>query len=170
MAITARLRTILVALAVLLAVAGAAATGAAAAPPVADGTFTYTSSAFTNVRMVGPDTFIELTATVAYTGTFSGTSTVRGNLIIHADGSANFYDIETFTGTVNGVSGIVTFYLAGSGPAGEYQATAIVVHGTGALANLRGELHQVGVVPDKEKGPFGTYTGKIHTRGGGRDD
>ena len=170
MTLTARLRTILVALAALLAVAVAAATGAGAAPPAAHGIFTTTSAVFNNVRMVGTDTFIDLTSTVAYTGTFSGTSTVRGNLIIHADGSANFYDIETFTGTVNGVSGIVTFYLAGSGPAGDYQGTAVIVDGTGALATLRGELHQVGTVADKDQGPFGTDTGPVRTRGGGHDD
>jgi hypothetical protein len=72
---------------------------------------------------------------------------------------------------VNGVSGVVTFYLSGTGTAdGGYQGTAVIINGTDALANLRGELHQVGVVVDKAKGPFGTYTGQIHPRGGGRDD
>src|SRR5437764_990061 len=97
-----RLRLVLAALAAVLAVAGITNV---AASPATGGTFTTTAATFANTRTVGADTFIELTATVAYTGTLSGTSTVRGNLIIHPDGSANFYDIETFTGTVNGVAG-----------------------------------------------------------------
>ena len=45
---------------------------------------------------------------MSYTGTFSGTSALHGILIFHADGSANAHDVETFTGTVNGVPGTVT--------------------------------------------------------------
>ena len=52
---------------------------------------------------------IDVSATAAYTGTFVGTSTINGTLIIHADGSTNFHDTEVFTGTVNGVPGTVTF-------------------------------------------------------------
>ncbi len=74
----------------------------------------------------------------AYTGTFTGTSTLNGILVIHADGSANFHDVETFTGTVNGVAGTVTFHLTGHNDAD------LVVHETrrpaakGCLAGLHG--------------------------------
>ncbi|TML05254.1 MAG: hypothetical protein E6G36_03260 [Actinobacteria bacterium] len=109
--------------AMLAAVALGAGPGAAASPPTpASGTFTYLSSTFDSMRSAGGNTIIDLSATVSYTGTFSGTSTLHGILIFHSDGTgaqfppwrANFHDVETFTGTVNGVSGTVTFNLNGS--------------------------------------------------------
>ncbi len=122
-----------------------------------------TSVTFSNVRLAGGNTMIDLDATIAYTGTFTGTSVVEGHLIIHADGSANFHDVETFTGTVNGVPGTVTWNLTGGGGlATAYYGTAVIVSGTGALADLHGVLRQVGQVDDPLAGPYGTYTGEIH--------
>ena len=159
-----RLRLLLVPLLALLVVAGVA--DAAASPTSASGSFTYTSSTFNNTRVIGSDTFIDLDATVTYTGTLQGTSIVRGLLVLHADGTANFWDIETFTGKVNGTPGTLVFYLHGSGslvPAGigAFHGTQTIVTGTGDLANLRGVLHQVGTVPKPLPGPLGTYTGKL---------
>ncbi len=155
--------------AVLAAVVLVAAPGAAASPPTeASGTFTTTSATFNNVREVGGNTIIDLTATVSYTGTFTGTSIVQGTLIFHSDGAgpqfppwrANFHDVETFTGTVNGVPGTVTFTLDGSSdPTGAYKATDTIVSATGDLAGLQGVLSQVGTVGPN--GPLGTYTGQI---------
>jgi hypothetical protein len=170
MSLTTRLRIVLVVLAAVLALAGVSA--AAASPPGTHGTFTTTSTSFANIRMVGDDTYIENTATIAYTGTFSGTSTVRGNLIFHPDGSAIFFDIETFTGTVNGIPSVVTFYLSGGGniTTGTYEGTQEIVNASGALANLHGKISQVGKVVDKDKGPFGTYTGQLRAHGRGWDE
>jgi hypothetical protein len=85
-------------------------------------------------------------------------------LIFHPDGSATFHDIETFTGTVNGKSGTVTFQLfGGAGSGGDYHGTQIIVRGTGDLAKLHGLLRQVGGVTDINKGPAGTYTGQLLT-------
>ena len=93
-------------LAPMLVVASlASAPGASAAPLKASGTLTYTSSTFNSVRTAGGNTIIDLSATVAYTGTLTGTSTLHGRLIFHPNGRANFHDVETFTGTVNGVQG-----------------------------------------------------------------
>jgi len=166
MPITGWLRLLLIPLAVVLAVAGVTGAAAASPPTSASGTFTYTSSTFNSVRQAGGNTIIDLSATVSYTGTFSGTSTVQGTLIFHPDGTANFHDVETFTGTVSGVPGTVTFNLAGTGsmapPAGSFQGTDVIVSGTGGLANLRGVLSEVGTVPAALPGPLGTYTGQIH--------
>jgi hypothetical protein len=156
-----RLYVLLVPLVVLLAVA--AAGGAAASPPTpVSGTVGNTSATFNSVRAAGENLIIDLSATASYTGTFSGTSTINGVLIVHPDGSANFHDVEVFTGTVNGVPGTVTFNLNGSNDAAlTVHATATIVDATGDLAGLRGVLHEVGtvVIPS---GPVGTYTGKIH--------
>ena len=112
MSSTARARPLLVLVVAVLGLAGV--TSAVAAPPTpASGTFTYTSSSFNSIRSAGDNTIIDTTGTVSYTSTFTGTSTLQGTLIIHADGSAIFHDVETFTGTVNGVPGTVTFNLAG---------------------------------------------------------
>ena len=152
---------LLVPLAALLAVVCVA--GAAASPPTpASGTFAYVAATFNGVRSEGGNTIIDdLSATVSYTGTFSGTSTVQGTLILHADGTANFRDVETFTGTVNGLPGTVTFRLEGTtNRAGVVNATDAVVSATGALAGLHAVLGLVGTVPSPI-GPVGTYTGQI---------
>jgi hypothetical protein len=160
------LRLLLVPFAALLAASGS--TGAAASSPLrASGTFTYTSSSFNSARSAGGNTIIALSATVAYTGTFNGTSTVQGTLIFHADGSANFHDVETFTGTVNGVPGTVTFNLSGTGstapPQGSFQGTDVIISATGGLTSLHGVLSEVGTVPAALPGPEGTYTGQIQS-------
>ena len=152
---------VLVLFAALATVALVAARGAVASPPTtASGTFTYTSSTFNSIRSAGGNIIIDLSATVSYTGTFSGTSTVQGTLIIHADGSANFYDVETFTGTVNGVTGTVTFNLTGrNGPSLDIGATDTIVSATGDLAGLHGVLSEVATLG--ANGPIGTYSGQI---------
>ena len=160
MSTTRRLYLLLVPLAVL--VAAAATTGAAAsAPTAASGTVGNTSASFNSVRTAGGNLIVDLSATASYTGTFTGTSTLSGILIIHADGSANFHDIETFTGTVNGVPGTVTFNLNGSNDSAlVVHATATIISASGGLAGLHGVLHEIGtvVIPT---GPVGTYSGEI---------
>ena len=161
---------LLVLFAVLAAVALGAAPGAVASPPIeASGTFTYVASTFNSMRTVGGNTIIDLSATVSYTGTFTGTSTVHGTLMFHSDGTgaqfppwrANFHEVEIFTGTVNGVSGTVTFDLRGSNdPTGALKATDVIVSASGGLAGLHGVLSLVGTVP-APSGPVGTYTGQI---------
>jgi hypothetical protein len=157
---TRLLRLLLVPLTVLVAIV--ATTGAAASPPtLASGTVGNTSATFNSVRAAGGNLIIDLSATAVYTGTFNGTSTLQGSLIVHAEGSASFHDVETFTGTVNGVPGTVTFELNGSNDSSlAVHATATIIAATGDLAGLHGVLHEVGtvVVPT---GPVGTYTGRI---------
>ncbi len=163
MSSTDRVRVLLVTLVALLA--AVAASGAAASPPTsASGTLTYTSSTFNSITFAGGNVIIDLSATVTYTGTFSGTSTIHGTLIFHPDGTANFKDVETFTGTVNGVSGTVTFNLGGSSdPALVVSGRAVIVSATGALADLHGVLSESAVVLDKAVGPVGTYSGQIQS-------
>jgi hypothetical protein len=160
MSTTRRLYLLLIPIALLFAMVASIA--AAASPPTsASGTFTYTSSTLNVERVAGGNTIIHVTATVAYTGTFSGTSVLEGTLIVHADGSANFHDVETFTGTVNGVPGTVTFRLTGRNDSSlAMRATATIVRASGGLAGLHGVLHEAGtvVIPT---GPVGTYSGQV---------
>ncbi len=155
-----RLRLLLVTIVILAAVVGASV--AAASPPTeASGTVGNTSSTFNSVRMADGNLIVNLSATAAYTGTFSGTSTIEGTLIVHTDGSATFHDVEIFSGTVNGVRGTVTFNLNGSNDSAlATHATATIVGATGDLAGLHGVLHEVGTVV-LPTGPVGTYNGQI---------
>jgi hypothetical protein len=157
-------------IAALAAIALLATSGAAASPPTAaSGTFTTTSATFNSTREAGGNTIIDVSATLAYTGTFTGTSTLHGLLIFHSDGvgpqfppwRANFHSVEIFTGTVNGVPGTVTFNLNGSNdPSGAIKATYTIVSATGELAGLHGVLSQIGKI-ETPSGPFGTYSGQI---------
>jgi Protein of unknown function (DUF3224) len=164
---------VLMLFAVLAAVVLGAAPGAATSPPTeVSGTFTTTSATMSSPRTVGGNTIFDLSATVAYTGTFTGTSTLHGILIFHSDGTgaqfppwrANAHDVATFTGTVNGVPGTVTYTLnGGSDPTGAYKATDTIVSATGDLAGLHGVLNEVGTVGPG--GPVGTYTGQLEFGG-----
>jgi hypothetical protein len=163
---TARRYLLLVPLTISLTLVGVT-TAAAASPTPASGTFTYLGGTFGGVRLEGGNTIIDdLQATVSYSGTFTGTSEVHGKLILHDDGTANFHDLETFTGTVNGVPGTVTFRLEGTtNRAGVVNATDTIVSATSALASLHGVLDLVGTVPNPTTGPVGSYTGQIQMGG-----
>lgn len=159
--------SIFIALLLLIVLAGKAS---AADPPIlARGTLATTSASFDSVRMEGGNLIIELSSTVAYTGTFNRTATVHGILIFHSGGTgvqfphwqANFHHVEIFTGTVDGVPGTITFELNGSNdPTGVFKATQTIVSATGHLAGLRGVLRQVGTI--EPGGTVGTYTGQMH--------
>jgi len=145
----------------ILATMGFAAGAPASPPATVSGSYAYTDSWFESFRSAGGNAIIELNATVEYTGTFTGTSTVHGVLIAHADGSATFHDVEVFTGTVNGVPGTVTLNIAGSNDSAlNVRATSTIVSATGALAGLHGTLSLAGTVRFPQ-GPFGTYSGQI---------
>jgi hypothetical protein len=161
MSSTSRIRLLLVAVLALLA--AVAPSGAAASSPIAaSGTFTYTSSTFNSIREVGGNLIIDLSATVSYTGTFTGTSTLHGTLILHANGTANFQDVETFAGTVNGVPGTLTLRLQGrTDQAGVITATDVIASASGELAGLHGVLSEVATLG--ADGPVGTYSGEIVT-------
>jgi hypothetical protein len=146
----------------LLATVAVGATSASAARPVAvSGTYVYTSSVFESFQQAGGNVIIGLTATVEYTGTFTGTSNVHGFIVVHSDGSANFHDVEVFTGTVNGVPGTVTFNLTGSNDSAlDVKITSTIVSASGDLSGLTGLLRLAGSVKLPE-GPFGTYSGQL---------
>lgn len=160
---TGRIRLLLVTILALLA---AVAPGGAAASSrsSASGTFTYTFSTFNSVQKAGGNLIIDLSAAVSYTGTFTGTSTLHGTLVLHANGTATFQDVETFTGTVNGAPGTVTFRLDGHADrAGVITARDVIISATDELAGLHGVLSEVATLG--AGGPVGTYSGEIVTAG-----
>jgi hypothetical protein len=94
-----------------------------------------------------------VSATVIYTGTFSGTVSLQGLLIFHPDGSATATSFRTFTGMVDGIPGTVTLRFSGGG-------TDVILSATGALVGLHGVLDEV-VGTIGPNGPMGTYNGQI---------
>jgi phage baseplate assembly protein gpV len=143
------------------------AAGAAASPPQPiGGTVTYQSSTFNSIRPDGGNLIIDLSATVVYTGTFNGTSTLHGTLILHPDGTANAHDVEIFTGTVDGTPGTVTFNLNVQADATlKVRGTDVITDATGGLSGLHGMLLLDAQVSDKLVGPVGTYSGQIEGLG-----
>jgi hypothetical protein len=127
----------------------------------ASGNFITTS---TTIHSVMEDKFnevIDLSSTVTYTGALEGTSTLDGTLTVRRDGSANFRGIETFTGSVNGMPGTLTFKVVGSSDL--YQTiklTNLITSGTGELASLYGVISKTGII--KDNGPVGMYTGQVN--------
>jgi hypothetical protein len=160
-AASSRLWVFLLLVSVAVVFAGACVTGASASPTAASGTFATASIvSFDLVRSADGNDFFDVTGTTAWTGTFSGTSTEVGTVTFHPGGNDNFHAVSTFTGTVNGTLGTVTFELMGrNGPDAVVRATATIIDATGGLAGLRGVLTWNGTVgPD---GPLGTYSGQI---------
>ena len=145
------------------AVVAATTSAAAASPPQAiSGEVRYLSSSFNRVTVDGGNTIIDLSATVSYSGTFTGTSTLHGRLIIHPSGSANAHDVEVFTGTVDGVPGAATLNLnLSSDPALVVTGKDVIVGASGGLTGLHGMLTVHAQVFDKLVGPIGTYGGQI---------
>jgi uncharacterized protein DUF3224 len=131
--------------------------GLAALPRAeARGNFVSTS---TTIHSVMEDKFnevIDLSSTVTYTGTLERKSALQGTLTVHRDGSANFRGIETFTGSVNGMPGTLTFEVVGSSDLYQtIQLTSTITSGTGGLANAHGVLSMTGII--KDNGPVGSY-------------
>jgi hypothetical protein len=145
-----RFRLVLLTFVAVLALAGMTS-AAASPPPAASGTITVVSATFSPPRTVGTNTVFDILTTEVWTGTFSGTTLVQSTLTIHADGSAEDHGVKTFTGTVNGTSGTVTFSgEAHAGPAGNLAGVDAIIGGSGDLATIHGSLNETGAVPSSE--------------------
>ncbi len=131
----------------------------ASTPIPSSGSFTETGMTILSVRSADGNTIIDESASLALTGTFTGTEAGVATLIVHPDGSGNFAAFITFTGTVNGVSGTVVFRTVGTfTAAGSAEGIDTIVSGTGNLANLHGQdTFQANVATGT-----GTYSGAIH--------
>ena len=138
------------------------ATATASPPTSASGDFAATSTTINGFRPAGPNAIIDLTYTVSYSGTLVGTSVVEGRLTAHAKDTGNFSGTETFTGTVNGVPGTLTFKLvsATDPTTGAEHGNATIIGATGELAGLHGVLFETATVTGPP-GPVGSYSGQI---------
>ncbi len=112
--------------------------------------------------------FDSLSATVEWTGTFTGTSTLTGRLVLRPIdggnpffGTANYQYTDVFVGTVNGVPGTMTLLEQGqTGRDGIVHSKNVVVSATGGLVGLSGMVKGTGTVSGPT-GPAGTYLGTV---------
>ncbi len=135
-------------------------TAHATTPTPASGTFS--TAALTNVvvRPAGPaggNAIVTDISTFTLTGTFSGTAVLQERYVLRADGSYTDHGVQTLTGTVNGVSGTVTFNITYRGNATSFQGHFVIIAATGGLANLHGQ----GTFEGDATGA-GTYSGQVH--------
>jgi hypothetical protein len=137
---------------------GLAAMPASASPPIpSSGEFSLLSAVTTSTRTARGNTFLTVSRTAILTGTYKGTTTDEGTIVIHKDGSANLRGSGVCVCTVDGRSGTFEYRFSGTGifPAtldGHY----VIGHGTGGLEGLHAQ------------GPFSgtfvavTYGGQHH--------
>jgi hypothetical protein len=144
--------------AVLLVTALATQRAAAAGPPsAASGSFTQVSFSQTNVRTTGAVTHFAFTEQDALTGTFSGSTVLQGSCVVQASGRAICQAVESFTGTVAGQTGSLTFrdVIFLDMTTGAAHGSFTIISGTGGLAMLHGHGTFQGV------GTTGTYSGAL---------
>ncbi len=120
-------------------------------------------------QIVGADHLMkgEVFHHVTYTGDISGSGDEAGMMTYNLKSLAlASVGVETFTGTVLGRNGTLTFHYFHGGhvplvPGAALKVEQTIISGTGELANLRGTLHFT--VYSTENGPYqGTYSGKLH--------
>jgi hypothetical protein len=127
------------------------------------GSFTSASTTVHNIMEDKFNEVIDLSSTVIYSGILEGTSTLQGTLTVRRDGSANFLGRETFTGSVNGIPGTLTFKVTGTKALYRaIQLTNVITSGTGGLASFHGELSKTRTIEDNAL--VGTYTGQINNQ------
>jgi len=93
------------------------------------------------IRFADGNTFMETFENGKWSGTFSGTSTEDGKVVLHSSGAWSFRGIISFVGEVEGRSGTLTMIAIGTTPDDftDWTGTWVILSGTGELANLHGQ-------------------------------
>lgn len=94
-----------------------------------------------NVRTAGGNTFLDTFENGKWTGTFSGTSTEDGEVVIHSSGAWSFRAIVSFEGKVDDRAGELTMLVVGSRPdvLTDWTGRWVIISGTDELAALHGQ-------------------------------
>ena len=131
--------------------------GFAAGPPfAASGSATTLSFVVTSARSADGVTLFDFIEHDALAGTFSGTTVIDGSCVVKQSGDSVCRGSETFTGTVDGASGTVTFSdVIRIDASGVANGAFTIVGGTGDLADLHGH----GTFTSS--GGLGTYSGRL---------
>ena len=95
-------------------------------------------------RLAGGNTFLTTQEEAVWSGTFDGTSTEDGKVVVHSSGAWSFKGIVTFEGVVNDNDneGTMKMRVVGSRPDvfTEWTGKWVIISGTGGLAGLRAVL------------------------------
>ena len=109
-------------------------------PEQAEGLWQY--QPFTlEVREAGCNTFMKTFENGLWTGTFEGTSTEDGKVVIHCSGAWSFNAIVSFEGSVAGRTGTFEMSVVGTRPdaSSDWEGMYVILSGTEELANLHGQ-------------------------------
>ena len=126
---------------VLMALSIVSINALAGPPEKAEGLWQY-QPFILEVKEAGCNTFLTTFENGLWTGTFEGTSTEDGKVVIHCNGAWSFNAIVTFSELkVDGKSGTLKMSVFGSRPDAfsDWQGKSVILSGTGDLANLRGQ-------------------------------
>ncbi len=142
----------------------------ASPPSTAEGLWQYTTYIL-KAREAGCNTFLTTFEKSVWTGTFEGTSTEDGRVVIHCNGRWSFKAIVTFDQVTvkdeSGAdrSGTLEMSAVGSRPDGsaEWFGQWVITNGTDGLKNLRGQGNFWGPgAPAPEEWGDIYYSGNIH--------
>jgi hypothetical protein len=141
-------------------------TPAHAGPPTdADGLWQY-QPFILGVEEAGCNTFLTTFENGKWTGTFKGTSTEDGKVVIHCSGSWSFNAIVSFSEvTVDGKEGTLEMSVVGRRPDEntDWQGKWVILSGTDDLATLRGQGTWWGPgAPDVGQWGDIYYSGQMH--------
>jgi hypothetical protein len=109
-------------------------------PEPAEGLWQY-QPFILEVREAGCNTFMKTFENGVWTGTFEGTSTEDGRVVIHCSGAWSFKAIVSFEGSVAGKTGTFEMSVVGKRPdaTADWVGKYVILSGTGDLADLRGQ-------------------------------
>jgi hypothetical protein len=150
----------ILAIAAAAALALGAAVPAAASPsgPVA-GDLAPTSATF-YPQMLGENSVLGFAGSHAWTGSFTGTSTMVGSLMQHPSGVATFRGVVTFTGSTPCGPASIRFVTTGSGELPFLTGRAVTIGADDASESVHAQLDvSLVLLP---AGAFVHYTGDVH--------
>jgi Protein of unknown function (DUF3224) len=89
-------------------------------------------------------------AEVVFTGTLSGSATELYTAVVRSSGKVDVQGNGSFTGSVDGQAGTLTYHFNGHGRDGALAGQITIIRGTGALAGVKGHISYDGVGNDFE--------------------
>lgn len=133
-------KKLFVLLIVLLALSIVSISALAGPPEKAEGLWQY-QPFILGAKLADCNTFLTTFENGLWTGTFEGTSTEDGKVVIHCNGAWSFNAIVSFEGSVAGKSGTLKMSVVGKRPNAfsDWEGKSVILSGTGELAQLRGQ-------------------------------
>jgi hypothetical protein len=133
-------------------------------PTTAEGLWQY-QPFIEEMRFADGNTFLKTFENGKWTGTFTGTSTEDGKVVIHSSGAWSFRGTVSFDGEVNGRTGSLTMRVVGKRPDAftDWTGKWTILSGTDGLVDLRGQGTWWGPgAPDVGQWGDIYYSGEIH--------